>query len=223
MFERFTNRARKAMALANNEAHQFNHAYIGTEHILLGLAREGTGVGANVLKALEIDLDKVRVEVERRVQRGPAPVNHGKLRQTPEAKSVIEYAIYEARNLNHNYVGTEHILLGLLRQEDSIAAQVLVALGLKLDEVRQETLELLGQGREREGIGSREIKREAITQLLDRDQSLSAAISAAVPRRACDGPVTPGRLALALIESDSALYKRLAPVMEDIRKACEEA
>tara|TARA_R110002072_G_scaffold42064_7_gene117694 strand:- start:14238 stop:16784 length:2547 start_codon:yes stop_codon:yes gene_type:complete len=146
MFERFTDRARKVMALANQEAQRFNHEYIGTEHILLGLVKEGSGVGANVLKNLDVDLRKVRLEVEKLVRAGPEMVTMGKLPQTPRAKKVIEYAIEEARNLNHNYVGTEHILLGLLREHDGVAAQVLMNLGLKLEDVREEVLNLLGAG-----------------------------------------------------------------------------
>ncbi|QDV89283.1 ClpA/B family protein [Phycisphaerae bacterium RAS2] len=154
MFERFTDRARKVMALANQEAQRFNHEYIGTEHILLGLVKEGSGVGANVLKNLEVDLRKVRLEVEKLVKSGPDMVTMGKLPQTPRAKKVIEYAIEEARNLNHNYVGTEHLLLGLLREQDGVAAQVLMNLGIKLEEVREEVLNLLGAGVENEESGT---------------------------------------------------------------------
>src|SRR5205809_4382862 len=150
MFERFTDLARQVMALTNQEAQRFNHEYIGTEHILLGLVKEGSGVGANVLKNLDVDLRKVRLEVEKLVKSGPDMVTMGKLPQTPRAKKVIEYAIEEARNLNHNYVGTEHLLLGLLREHDGVAAQVLMNLGLKLEEVREEVLNLLGAGVENE-------------------------------------------------------------------------
>ncbi|MBA4029220.1 MAG: NDP-hexose 4-ketoreductase, partial [Planctomyces sp.] len=146
MFERFTDRARKVMALGNQEAQRFNHEYIGTEHILLGLIKEGSGVGANVLKNLDADLRKIRLEVERLVRPGPEMVTMGRLPQTPRAKKVIEYAIEEARNLNHNYVGTEHLLLGLLREHDGVAAQVLMNLGLRLEQVREEVLNLLGAG-----------------------------------------------------------------------------
>jgi len=146
MFERFTDRARKVMALANQEAQRFNHEYIGTEHILLGLVKEGSGVGATVLKNLDVDIKKLRLEVEKLVKSGPDMVTMGKLPQTPRAKKVIEYAIEEARALNHNYVGTEHILLGLLRETEGIAAQVLMSLGLKLEDLRQEVLNLLGAG-----------------------------------------------------------------------------
>ncbi|MEJ5258797.1 MAG: ATP-dependent Clp protease ATP-binding subunit [Anaerohalosphaeraceae bacterium] len=146
MFERFTDRARKVMALANQEAQRFNHEYIGTEHILLGLVKEGSGVAANVLKNMDVDLKKLRLGIEKLVKSGPDMVTMGKLPQTPRAKKVIEYAIEEARALNHNYVGTEHILLGLLRETEGIAAQVLMNLGLKLEDVRQEVLNLLGAG-----------------------------------------------------------------------------
>src|ERR1700756_5033230 len=146
MYERFTDRARKVMQLANQEAQRFNHEYVGTEHVLLGLIKEGSGVAANVLRNLDVDLRKIRNEVEKIVQAGPDMVTMGKLPQTPRAKKVIEYAIEEARNLNHNYVGTEHLLLGLLREQEGVAAQVLVALNLKLEEVREEVLNLLGHG-----------------------------------------------------------------------------
>jgi ATP-dependent Clp protease ATP-binding subunit ClpC len=161
MYERFTDRARKVMQLANQEAQRFNHEYIGTEHILLGLVKEGSGVAANVLKNLDIDLRKIRLEVEKIVQSGPDMVTMGKLPQTPRAKKVIEYSIEEARNLNHNYVGTEHLLLGLLREQEGVAAQVLMNLGLKLEDVREEVLNLLGHNMATEESGSGSTERQA--------------------------------------------------------------
>jgi ATP-dependent Clp protease ATP-binding subunit ClpC len=143
MYERFTDRARKVMQLANQEAQRFSHEYIGTEHILLGLVKEGSGVAANVLKNLDIDLRMIRLEVEKIVQAGPDMVTMGKLPHTPRAKKVIEYAIEESRALNHNYVGTEHLLLGLLREQEGVASQVLMNLGLNLEDVREEVLNLL--------------------------------------------------------------------------------
>ncbi|MDA7975021.1 MAG: ATP-dependent Clp protease ATP-binding subunit [Pirellulales bacterium] len=161
MYERFTDRARKVMQLANQEAQRFNHEYIGTEHVLLGLIKEGSGVAANVLKNLDVDLRKIRLEVEKLVQSGPDMVTMGKLPQTPRAKKVIEYSMEEARNLNHNYVGTEHILLGLLREQEGVAAQVLMNLGLKLEDVREEVLNLLGhgmdEGSDRSGMSGRQM------------------------------------------------------------------
>lgn len=144
MYERFTDRARKVRELATEEAKRLNHEYVGTEHVLLGLIKEGSGVAANVLKNLGLDLKKVRLEVEKIVQSGPDKVMMGRLPQTPRAKKVIEYAIEEAGNLNHKWVGTEHLLLGLLREEEGVAAQVLRNLGLTLDEVRGVVLSLLG-------------------------------------------------------------------------------
>jgi ATP-dependent Clp protease ATP-binding subunit ClpC len=132
------------MALANQEAERLNHEHIGTEHILLGLIREGSGVGAAVLKKFEVDIKKLRLEVEKLHKSGPDMFTVGKLPKTPRARRVTEYAIEEARSLNHNYVGTEHILLGLLRESEGIAAQVFISLDLKLEDVRQEVLNLLG-------------------------------------------------------------------------------
>ena len=144
IYERFTERARKVMQLANQEAQRFNHEYVGTEHILLGLVKEGSGVAANVLKNLDVDLRKIRHEVEKLVRSGPDMVTMGKLPLTPRAKKVIEYAVDEARQLGHGYVGTEHLLLGLLREPEGVAAQVLRNLNLKLEEVRQTVLGFLG-------------------------------------------------------------------------------
>jgi ATP-dependent Clp protease ATP-binding subunit ClpC len=146
MYERFTDRSRRVMGLAREEAQRLNHEYIGTEHFLLGLIAEGDGVAAHVLKSLGVDLPKVRDEVERFVQRGPQNIKKRKVPETPRAKKVIEYAMEEARNLNHHYIGTEHILLGLLREQEGIATMALLHLGLKLEEVRKEVLNLLGHG-----------------------------------------------------------------------------
>jgi hypothetical protein len=140
MYERFTDRARKVMQLANQEAQRFNHEYIGTEHILLGLIKEGSGVAAKVLKNLDIDLLKVRLEVEKIVLRGPDMVTMGRLPQTPRAKQAIEYAIEIAKDLSHDYIGTEHLLWGLVREKESVAAQVLINLGLNLKDVQFEVL-----------------------------------------------------------------------------------
>jgi ATP-dependent Clp protease ATP-binding subunit ClpC len=170
MYEKFTDRARKVMQLANQEAQRFNHEYIGTEHMLLALVKESHGVAANVLKNLDIDLRKVRLEVEKIVQSGPDRVTMGKLPQTPRAKKVIEYSIEEAHNLNHNYVGTEHLLLGLLREQEGIAAQVLMNLGLDLEDVREEVLNLLGHSPERTDVWAGQRpgpKRKSKTPALD--------------------------------------------------------
>ena len=144
MFDRFTDRARKVMGLARQEAQRFNHDYIGTEHMLLGLVQEGSGVAAAVLKNLDVDPKKIRHEVEKLVSSGTTMVQVGQLPFTPRAKNVLELSLEEATNLGHTYIGTEHLLLGLIRESEGIAAQVLRNLKVKLDDVREEVLELLG-------------------------------------------------------------------------------
>src|SRR5258706_12334615 len=144
MFDRFTDRAKKVMNLARQEAQRFNHEYLGTEHILLGLVQEGSGVAANVLKNMSIDLNKIRAEVEKIVKTGPSMVTMGQLPFTPRAKKVLELSMEEASNLGHNYIGTEHLLLDLIKENEGIAAQVLMNLGVKLEDVREEVLEFLG-------------------------------------------------------------------------------
>ena len=146
MFNRFTERARKVIILAKEEAKRFNHDYIGTEHILLGLIREGEGVASAILQNMSLSLDRIRLEIEKLVQPGPATVVSGDIPFTPRAKRVIELSMEEARQLGHNYIGTEHLLLGLLREGEGVAAQVLQGLGLDLNKVRNEVMELLGQG-----------------------------------------------------------------------------
>jgi ATP-dependent Clp protease ATP-binding subunit ClpC len=144
MFDRFTDRAKKVMNLARQEAQRFNHEYLGTEHILLGLVQEGSGVAANVLKNMGVDLNKIRVEVEKIVKTGPAHPPMGQLPFTPRAKKVLELSMEEAQNLGHNYIGTEHLLLGLIKENEGIAAQVLMNLSIKLEDVREEVLDFLG-------------------------------------------------------------------------------
>jgi ATP-dependent Clp protease ATP-binding subunit ClpA len=143
MFDRFSERARKVMSLARQEAQRFNHDYIGTEHILLGLVQEGTGVAAQVLRNLEVEPRKIRMEVEKIVKNGTNLFTFGQLPFTPSAKRVLELSLEEAQKLAHNYIGTEHLLLGLIRERESIAGQVLVNVGARLEEVREEVLELL--------------------------------------------------------------------------------
>ncbi|MFA5090750.1 MAG: ATP-dependent Clp protease ATP-binding subunit [Candidatus Omnitrophota bacterium] len=144
MFNRFTERARKVIILAKEEARRFNHDYIGTEHILLGLIREGEGVAATVLQKVGVSLEKIRLEIEKLVQPGPATQIIGDIPFTPRAKKALELAAEEARSLGHNYIGTEHLLLGLIREGEGMASQVLLNLGLDLTTVRNEVMELLG-------------------------------------------------------------------------------
>ncbi len=146
-FDKFTDRARKVLTLAQDEAQRFNHNYIGTEHLLLGLVREGEGVAARVLENMNVELAKVRTAVEFIIGRGDRPVV-GEVGLTPRAKRVIELAIDEARRLGHNYIGTEHLLLGLVREGEGIAAGVLESLGVNLDKVRHEVIRVLSQSSE---------------------------------------------------------------------------
>jgi ATP-dependent Clp protease ATP-binding subunit ClpA len=167
MFERFTDRARRAMVLAQEEARMLNHDYIGTEHLLLGLIHEGEGVAAKVLESLGVSLDAVRQQVEEIIDPGQqAPGGH--IPFTPRAKKVLELAQREARALGHDYIGTEHILLGLIREGRGVAAQVLVKLGADLNRVRQQVIQLLygSRGADAPGEGSRRDKR-ARARLLD--------------------------------------------------------
>jgi ATP-dependent Clp protease ATP-binding subunit ClpC len=140
----FTDRVRKVLAMAREEAIRLQHDYVGTEHILLGLIKEGEGVAAAVLTNLNVDLEQINERIEEAVRKGKATIALGELPYTSRAKKVLEYAMAEARELNHSYVGTEHLLLGLLREEKGIAAQVLNSLGVTLEDARAETLKLLG-------------------------------------------------------------------------------
>ena len=142
MFERFTDRARRVVVLAQEEARMLNHNYIGTEHILLGLIHEGEGVAAKALESLGISLEAVRQQVEEIIGQGQqAPSGH--IPFTPRAKKVLELSLRESRQLGHDYIGTEHILLGLIREGEGVAAQVLVKLGADLNRVRQQVIQLL--------------------------------------------------------------------------------
>jgi hypothetical protein len=145
MYQLFTDRARKVLQLANQEAQRFNHEYIGTEHILLGLVSEGSGVATEVLVNLGLDLRRIRWEIERLVQPGLEMASLDKSPHIPRAKKVIEYSMEESRDLKHDLFGTEHILLGLLREEKGVAARALANLGLKFEEVRAEVLRVLAQ------------------------------------------------------------------------------
>src|SRR6516165_5615267 len=142
-FDKFTGRARRVLSLAQEESQRFQHNYIGTEHLLLGLVREGEGVAAKVLANLGVELNKVRSAVEFIIGRGDRIVL-GEIGLTPRAKKVIELAVDEARRLNHHYIGTEHLLLGLLREGEGIGAGVLESLGVTLEQARRETLAMLG-------------------------------------------------------------------------------
>ena len=172
-FEKFTERARKVLTLAQEEAQRFNHNYIGTEHILLGLVREGDGVAAKVLSNLGVELNKVRSAVEFIIGRGERTVR-GEIGLTPRAKRVIELAVDEARRLGHNYIGTEHLLLGLLREGEGVAAGVLESLGVSLEKVRSETVRILQQSMPQAQSGARSSSRTPTLDQLSADLTAMA-------------------------------------------------
>src|SRR4029077_13839607 len=156
MFQRFTDRARRVVVFAQDEARGLNHNWIGTEHLLLAVIRAGHGVGAKALESMQISLDAARQQVESIIGRGQNPVGDVPIPFTPRAKKVLELSLREALQLGHNYIGTEHILLGLIREGDGVAAQVLVKLGADLNRVRQQVIQLLHryQGQEPAASGT---------------------------------------------------------------------
>jgi ATP-dependent Clp protease ATP-binding subunit ClpA len=186
VFERFTDRARRVIVLAQEEAHLLNHNYIGTEHLLLGLAHEGQGVAAIALERLGIRLEALRSQVEEIIGRGQqAPSGH--IPFTPRAKKVLELSLREALELGHDYIGTEHLLLGLIREGEGVAAQVLVKLGADLSRARGQVIELLSGHADRVEVGARtrlvrmtvpEDLREAEAQLARVRRQKEAAIEA---------------------------------------------
>ena len=159
MFERFTDRARRVVVLAQEEARMLNHNYIGTEHILLGLIHEGEGVAAKALESLGISLDAVRQQVEEIIGQGQQTPS-GHIPFTPRAKKVLELTRREAEQLGHNYIGTEHILLGLIREGNGVAAQVLVMLGADLNRVRLTVIQLLHGHPAKEPVSTRSAAQE---------------------------------------------------------------
>ena len=172
-FEKFSERARRALTYAQEEAQRFNHNYIGTEHILLGLVRESEGVAAKVLTNLDVDLNKVRSAVEFIIGRG-GKTGSAEVGLTPRAKRVIELAVDEARRLNHSYVGTEHLLLGLLREEGGVAGGVLESLGVNLERARAETTRILNQGAVQGQQGTRSTSRTPTLDQLGLDLTAMA-------------------------------------------------
>jgi ATP-dependent Clp protease ATP-binding subunit ClpC len=190
MFERFTDRARRVVVLAQEEARILNHNYIGTEHILLGLIHEGEGVAARTLESLGISLEAVRQQVEEIIGQGQqAPSGH--IPFTPRAKKVLELSLRESLQLGHNYIGTEHILLALLREGEGVAAQVLVKLGADLNRARQQVIQLLHgyPGKRPEGPGAGPRERGVPPEIAARLDAFDSRLSA-VEQRAGTGPDT---------------------------------
>src|SRR5687768_17593101 len=175
-FDKFTERARKVLQLAQEEAQRFNHNYIGTEHLLLGLVREGEGVAAKVLANLGVELNKVRSAVEFIIGRGDRTVT-GDIGLTPRAKKVIELSVDEARRLNHHYIGTEHLLLGLVREGEGIAAGVLESLGVSLDKVRSQVIYVLNQSQSYSQQESRHASKTPVIDQLGMDLTAAARAS----------------------------------------------
>ncbi len=216
MFERFTDRARRVVVLAQEEARMLSHNYIGTEHILLGLIHEGEGVAAKALESLGISLEAVRQQVEEIIGQGQqAPSGH--IPFTPRAKKVLELSLREALQLGHNYIGTEHILLGLIREGEGVAAQVLVKLGADLNRVRQQVIQLLHgyPGKEPAATGAGQQEREVAAGILTRINAIESRLSA-VEQRVGTGPDT-GDLDQQIGQARGERYA--ADVAEDYEQA----
>jgi ATP-dependent Clp protease ATP-binding subunit ClpA len=228
-FDKFTERARKVLSLAQEEARRLNHNYIGTEHLLLGLVAEGEGVAAVVLRNNTVGLDGVRASVMHIIGRGDRVVL-GDIGLTPRAKKVIELAVDEARRMGHHYIGTEHLLLGLLREGEGIAAGVLESFGLELTALRRETLRVLSQ-RTKSPVPAEDAepseppapqpgagpKNNVVTFRLD-DRSLEALdtlVEAGVRTTRSDAAAW---LIAAGIDSHKALFERLASTIQSIRQ-----
>jgi Clp amino terminal domain, pathogenicity island component len=188
MFERFTDRARRVVVLAQEEARMLNHNYVGTEHILLGLIHEGEGVAAKALESLGISLEAVRQQVEEIIGQGQQALS-GHIPFTPRAKKVLELSLREAQQLGHNYIGTEHILLGLIREGEGVAAQVLVKLGADLNRVRQQVIQLLHgyQGKEPAAAGAGHRERGWAADILTRISAIESRLLA-IEQRVGTGP-----------------------------------
>ena len=224
-FEKFSERARRVLSLAQEEAQRFNHNYIGTEHILLGLVRETEGVAARVLSSLSVDLSKVRSAVEFIIGRGEKPAQ-GEIGLTPRAKKVVELAVDEARRMNHTYIGTEHLLIGLLREGEGVAAGVLESLGVTLDKVRSETHRILshtsGQGQQARGATTKtptldnlgvDLTNAARSEKLDpvhgRDSELQRVIQI-LSRRTKNNPVLVGEPGVGKTAIVEAMAQKIA-------------
>ena len=171
MFERFTERARQVVVLAQEEARTLKHNYIGTEHILLGLLREEEGLAARVLESLDVTVERVRAQVVRIVGSGEE-VTSGQIPFTPRAKKVLELALREALSLGHNYIGTEHILLGLVRENEGVAARILLDFDADSEEIRNEVIRMLsGPGGRRQGRGTSSPPADQRARGSDRDRA----------------------------------------------------
>ena len=202
-FDRFNDRAKRVLALAQDEAIRFNHNYIGVEHLLLGLVREGEGVAARVLDSLGIDLSKARSSVEVMIGRGKETTSPSEITLSPRTKKVIELAVDEARKLGHSHVGTEHLLLGIVREGESVGAGLLQSMGVSLEQVRHQVIAVMGQHRPEMGA----------TASAGIGPSAGAGIGSSHPVPFVDRLETSGRRALARAywEAGRANDKEVAP------------
>jgi ATP-dependent Clp protease ATP-binding subunit ClpA len=220
-FDKFTKRAREVLSLAQEEAQQLNHNDMGTEHLLLGLVREGEGVAAKALQSLGVELDEVRRGVLFIIGRGDRVVL-GEIGMTPRAKKVLELAVDETRRLNHHYIGTEHILLGIIREGDGIGASVLVNMGITLDRTRKEVLRILNQGTAEKAAESSAPKNNVVTCRLDDAAAcaLDALVEAGIRSTRSEAAAW---LISAGIEAHRALFDRVNTTVNEIRKLRLEA
>jgi ATP-dependent Clp protease ATP-binding subunit ClpA len=213
-FDRFNDRAKRVLALAQDEAIRFNHNYIGVEHLLLGLIREGEGVAARALDSLGVDLSKARTDVEFIIGRGDGTTTPSEIILSPRTKKVIELAIDEARKLGHSHVGTEHLLLGIVREGGSIGAGVLQHLGVALEKVREQVIATLGQHPETRAAAMRSEVGAMAFQSMPHDR-LDASSKRAVAHayweagRANEEKIMPHHLLLALVADDEAWIRRV--------------
>src|SRR2546425_4334472 len=215
-FDRFNDRAKRVLALAQDEAIRFNHNYIGPEHLLLGLVREGEGVAARALDSLGIELSKARTAVEFKIGRGDGTTRPSEITLMPRTKKIVELAIDEARKLGHSHIGTEHLLLGLLRESGTMASEVLESLGVSLDKARHQVIATLGQQR------VANIKGTPMTAFDRLDKEASRILTRAYweAGRKQQERIGPEHLLLALIADDSAwlrsAWKELDVDLEDL-------
>jgi ATP-dependent Clp protease ATP-binding subunit ClpA len=221
-FDRFNDRAKRVLALAQDEAIRFNHNYIGVEHLLLGLVREGEGVAARVLNSLGVDLSKTRTSVEFIIGRGDSTTSPSEITLSPRTKKVIELAIDEARKLGHSHVGTEHLLLGIVREGESIGAGVLKSVGVELEQVRHQVIAMLGQqGTDLSAVASAGIATPAGARVIASSHQitavdrLDAAGQRAVARayweagRANEKEIAPHHLLLGLVANDEVWTQKI--------------
>ena len=218
-FDRFNDRAKRVLALAQDEAIRFNHNYIGPEHLLLGLVREGEGVAARALDSLGVELSKARTAVEFKIGRGDGTTRPSEITLMPRTKKIVELAIDEARKLGHSHIGTEHLLLGLLRESGTMASEVLESLGVSLDKARHQVIATLGQQREQPVAHTRGTSIGPFDRL---DTEASRIVSRAYweAGRKQQERIGPEHLLLALIADDSAwlrsAWKELDVDLEDL-------